>query len=106
LDKYLDYISYIERTVRIETVVNPSYPYCPYAVLMANKIAMVSKGKVISDVIEAYEFPEIADRWNIIAVHAIAIAVDEPYTGEIVFRGVPKMESLIKAVMKFGLIYS
>lgn len=102
LDKYVNYLQDIERIVRIETVITPSCPYCPYAVLMANRIALASNGKVISDVIEAYEFPEIANRWNITAVPAIAISVEEPYSGEIVFRGIPKIESLIRAVIRYG----
>jgi len=93
----------LKKTVRIETVVTPSCPYCPYAVLLANRIALASKGKVISDTIEAYEFPHIADKYNVTAVPTIIISVEKPYTGEVFSIGVPKEVTLLKTVLKKGL---
>jgi len=61
-EEYLVKLRNLERSIRIETIITPSCPYCPYAVLMANKIAIASSGKVISDVIEAHEFPEICGK--------------------------------------------
>ncbi|MHA1617382.1 MAG: thioredoxin family protein [Candidatus Njordarchaeales archaeon] len=103
LDEYVDDLRSLDRKVRIETVVTPTCPYCPYAVLIANRIAIASRGKVISDTIEAYEFPEIADKWGITAVPTVILSVEEPYSGNVFAVGVPKEKDLIRAILRFGI---
>ena len=96
---HLEELKNLDKKIHIETVVTPSCPYCPYAVFLANRIAIASKGKVISDTVEAYEYPEVADRWHVTAVPAIALSIDKPYTGSVVQVGVPQEEDLIHQVL-------
>ena len=103
LDEYAEDLRSLDRTVRIETIVTPTCPYCPHAVLIANRIARASRGKVISDTIEAYEFPELADKWSVTAVPTVVLSVEEPYSGNVFTIGVPKLKDLVRAVLRLGI---
>ncbi|MEB3860323.1 MAG: thioredoxin family protein [Desulfurococcales archaeon] len=84
-----------DRRVVIETIVTPSCPYCPYAVLLANMFAFESfknGGTVYSHVVEAYENPDIADMYGVMSVPAIAV------NGSLVFVGVPYEEDFIEYI--------
>jgi len=102
-EEYLVKLRNLERRIRIETIITPSCPYCPYAVLMANKIAIASSGKVISDVIEAHEFPEIAEKFDVMAVPTIILST-EPYQGKVFSIGVPKEKELIEKIIEIGIV--
>lgn len=82
--------------VHIETIVTPQCPYCPYAVLLANMMAYEAwkRGNpvILSDTVEAYENPDIADRYNVMSVPAIAL------NGRLVFVGVPYEEDFINYI--------
>ncbi|MFN4046290.1 MAG: protein disulfide oxidoreductase [Acidilobaceae archaeon] len=79
--------------VHIETIVTPSCPYCPYAVLLAHMMAYEAYKQgnpvIVSDAVEAYENPDIADKYGVMSVPAIAI------NGSLVFVGVPYEEDFI-----------
>ncbi|AEH25296.1 protein disulfide oxidoreductase [Pyrococcus yayanosii] len=70
----------IDRDVRILVFVTPTCPYCPMAVRMAHKFAIentnAGKGKIKGDMVEAMEYPEWADQYNVMAVPKIVIQVD------------------------------
>ena len=102
LDKYVSELNSLDRTVRIETIVTPTCPYCPYAVLLANKIAIASNGKVVSDTVNAYEFPEIARKFGVTSVPTVILSVEEPYSGDILSIGVPNEKLLIAKILKVG----
>ena len=79
--------------VRIRVIVTPLCPYCPYAVLLANMVALESfktgKREVTVEVIEAFENPDIADSYGITNVPAIIVNnalayVGVPYENEFV----------------------
>lgn len=82
--------------VYIETIVTPSCPYCPYAVLLANMFAYEAyrqgSKSVISDTVEAYENPDIADKYGVHSVPAIAL------NGVLAFVGVPYEEDFVRYV--------
>lgn len=82
--------------VHVETVVTPSCPYCPYAVLLANMFAYEAyrqgSKNLISETVEAYENPDIADKYGVHSVPAIAI------NGVLTFVGVPYEEDFIRYV--------
>lgn len=82
--------------VHIETIVTPSCPYCPYAALLAHMMAFeaVKQGNpvIISDVVEAYENPDIADKYNVMTVPAIAI------NGQVAFVGVPYEDDFLQYI--------
>gem|GEM_PF-96108 len=84
--------------VHVEVVVTPTCPYCPYAALIANMFAFESykagRKAIISDTVEAYENPDIADRYNVMSVPALAI------NGNLEFVGLPYEEQLLERVIK------
>lgn len=61
-------ITLIEKPVNIKVFVTPTCPYCPASAYLANRIAVASNGKVVSEIIEANENPELAERWGIVSV--------------------------------------
>ncbi|RLE90812.1 MAG: glutaredoxin [Thermoprotei archaeon] len=79
----------------IEVIVTLTCPYCPYAALEANMFAFASKGKIMTDIVEAMENPDIADYYGITVVPAIVI------NGNVEFIGVPKEKLLLKAVFRY-----
>lgn len=79
----------------IEVIVTPTCPYCPYAALEVNMFAFASKGKIMADIVEAMENPDIADYYGITVVPAIVI------NGNVEFIGVPKEKLLLKAVFRY-----
>jgi len=99
IEHHLEDLKKIDKIHRIETIITPSCPYCPYAVLNANRVAIASEGRIISDTVEAYEFPEIADKWHVTAVPTTVISVEQPYTGEVFKVGVANEEELIHAIL-------
>jgi glutaredoxin-like protein len=84
--------------VLIETIVTPSCPYCPYAALMAHMIAyeacLVGKCNVMSDVVEAYENQDIAEKYGVMSVPTIAI------NGNVEFIGVPYEDTFIQTILE------
>ena len=87
----------LKNPVYIETIVTPSCPYCPYAVLLSNMLAYeswkIGAKKIISDTVEAYENPDIADKYGVMSVPAIAL------NGRMAFVGVPYEEDFIHYIV-------
>ncbi|AAY80161.1 protein disulfide oxidoreductase [Sulfolobus acidocaldarius] len=83
---------------RITTVVTPSCPYCPYAALLAHMVAFeackVGKCNVISEVVEAYENQDIAEKYQVMSVPTIAI------NDSVEFIGVPYEENFINTILE------
>ena len=57
----------ITAPVHIQVFVTPTCPYCPGAVLLAHKLAMESD-KILGDMVEATEFPHLAQKYNVMGV--------------------------------------
>jgi len=76
---------------KVKVVVTPSCPWCPYAALLSNSAAIASNN-IESNVVEAYEFPEIADKYNVNAVPTVAI------NGQVMFIGVPQENDFVLAL--------
>ena len=91
-------IKKIPGDVVIETIVTPSCPYCPYAVLMANMFAFESHraglNNIVSIVVEAYENMDIAQRYAVSSVPSIAI------NGRVEFIGVPYEDQLLEVLIR------
>ena len=70
----------INKNVQIHVFVTPTCPYCPMAVRMAHKFAiehaLAGNDKILGDMIEAIEFPELADQYGVMAVPKVVIKVD------------------------------
>lgn len=87
----------INKPVHIEVIITPACPYCPYAALLANMIAFESflngNRNIVSDTVEAYENPDIADRYRVMSVPAIAI------NGMLAFIGLPYESDFIDRII-------
>ena len=66
---------HVRRKTRIKVFVTPTCPYCPLAVRAAHRYAMVNK-LIYGDMIEAMEFPELADEYGVYAVPKVVIEVE------------------------------
>ena len=91
-------IGKLAKPVHIEVIITPSCPYCPYAALLANMFAFESYKQgvksIIADTVEAYENPDIADKYNVMSVPAIAI------NGVPAFVGLPYEEDLLRRIVE------
>ncbi|MCC6033202.1 MAG: thioredoxin family protein [Desulfurococcaceae archaeon] len=91
-------ITGLKAPVKIDVIVTPTCPYCPYAALLANMFAFESfrsgNKLVTADIIEAYENPDIADKYGVMSVPTIAI------NGEVEFIGVPYEDQLLERVLE------
>jgi glutaredoxin-like protein len=65
-------IKAIDKPVHIQVFVTPTCPYCPRAVLTAHQFAMENPN-IIADMVEATEFPELAERYGVFAVPKVVI---------------------------------
>ena len=57
----------LEKPVHIQVFVTPTCPYCPQAVILAHKLALASD-KITADMVEATEFPYLANRYQVYGV--------------------------------------
>jgi len=79
-------IEKITQPVHLQVFVTPTCPYCPSAVLMAHKLAMLNPN-ITADMVEATEFPHLSMRYNVRGVprtmigekHSIEGALPEPH---------------------------
>lgn len=65
-------IKAIDKPVHIQVFVTPTCPYCPRAVLTAHQFAMENPN-IVADMVEATEFPELAERYSVFAVPKVVI---------------------------------
>ena len=65
-------LSRLREPIHIQVFVTPTCPYCPAAVLLAHRLAFAS-GQVRADMVDASEFPELANRYGVNAVPRIVI---------------------------------
>ncbi|NJE26837.1 glutaredoxin [Thermococcus sp. MV5] len=70
----------INKDIQIYVFVTPTCPYCPMAVRMAHKFAienaLAGNDKILGDMIEAIEFPRLAEQYNVMAVPKVVIRVN------------------------------
>ncbi len=60
-------IAEIDEPVRFQVFVTPTCPYCPQAVRLAHKFAIESE-QITADMVEAIEFPHLANKHNVYGV--------------------------------------
>ncbi len=63
----LDVLAHLQTPLHIQVFVTPTCPYCPRAVVLAHRLAMASD-LVRADMVDATEFPELADRYHVYGV--------------------------------------
>lgn len=57
----------LKKDVRIQVFVTPTCPYCTRAVILTHKLAVASE-HVKGEMIEALEFPHLANKYNVMGV--------------------------------------
>ena len=67
-----DEIKKIDKPVHIQVYVTPTCPHCPRAVLVAHQFA-IENSNIISDMVEAIEFEELSNKYQVMAVPKIII---------------------------------
>ncbi len=71
-DSVKEYLKTLDTPVRIMVFVTPTCPYCPNAVFTAHQFALESD-KVTGMMIEATEFPQLSERFEVRAVPKIVV---------------------------------
>jgi glutaredoxin-like protein len=79
--------------VHIRVFVTPTCPYCPGVARLAHAMAQES-GRVRADVVEAMEFPQLADRYGVVGVPKVVI--NEVYG----FEGARPEEAFLRYVLE------
>jgi glutaredoxin-like protein len=75
-------LAHIAEPVHIQVFVTPNCPYCPKAVRMAHIMAMESE-HVTADMVMANEFPQLSNKYNVMAVPKVIINEDTSFEGAI-----------------------
>jgi glutaredoxin-like protein len=60
-----EFLKRLDKPLQLQVFVTPSCPYCPRAVLLAHQMAMENPQMIHAEGIDAMEFPELADRFNV-----------------------------------------
>jgi len=62
----------LEGDAHIQVFVTPTCPYCPIAVHIAHQMAIENEN-IMADMVEAIEFPHLAQKYNVMGVPKIVI---------------------------------
>lgn len=79
--KTREFLKNLTKPLVLQVFVTPSCPYCPRAVLLAHQMAMENPQMIRAEGVEAMEFPELADRFN---VHGVPQTVINSGAGVVV----------------------
>ena len=71
----LEFLESIDSPLHIQVFVTPTCPYCPQAVVLAQRLALVSD-KVRADMVEVTEFPHLGQRYQVMGVPRTVINDD------------------------------
>lgn len=63
----MNFLGGLNEPVNIQVFVTPTCPYCPRAAILAYEMAVASD-KVVADVVESMEFPDLANHFNVMGV--------------------------------------
>lgn len=63
--KTREYLKNLDKPLHLQVFVTPTCPYCPRAVLLAHQMAMENPKMILAEGVEATEFPELANRFNV-----------------------------------------
>lgn len=63
--KTREYLKKLDKPLHLQVFVTPTCPYCPRAVLLAHQMAMENPMMIRAEGVEATEFPELANRFNV-----------------------------------------
>jgi glutaredoxin-like protein len=72
----------LEGEVHIQVFVTPTCPYCPLAVRVGHMLALGSE-KVVADMVMATEFPQLSQRYGVMAVPKVVINETRSFEGAV-----------------------
>ncbi|HET7768717.1 MAG TPA: thioredoxin family protein [Chloroflexota bacterium] len=61
------WLATLDHPVHLQVFVTPTCPYCPRAVVLAHRLALASP-HIRADMVEATEFPDLAERYDVYGV--------------------------------------
>lgn len=93
--KTREYLKNLDKPLHMQVFVTPTCPYCPRAVLLAHQMAMENPTMIHAEGVEATEFPELANRFNVRGVPQTVINAGSG----IVVGAVPE-QSLLAEIMR------
>lgn len=76
-----DKVKGVQRDIHIQVFFTPTCPYCPIAVRTAHQMAMENPRHIKADAIEAAEFPDLVDKYEIQAVPTVVINEEIQFEG-------------------------
>ncbi|MFO7698343.1 MAG: thioredoxin family protein [Anaerolineae bacterium] len=79
-EETVEKLTALEKPVHIQVFVTPTCPYCPAAVQVAHALAMASDF-ITADMIEAVEFPQLANKYGVLGVPKTVINEDTEFEG-------------------------
>ncbi|MFZ5880500.1 MAG: protein disulfide oxidoreductase [Chloroflexota bacterium] len=62
------YLKALDKPLHMQVFVTPTCPYCPRAVLVAHQMAMENPAMIRAEGVEATEFPDLANKYNVSGV--------------------------------------
>ena len=60
-----EYLKNLNKPLHLQVFVTPTCPHCPRAVLLAHQMAMENPAMIRAEGVEATEFPELANQFNV-----------------------------------------
>lgn len=60
-----EYLRNLDKPLHLQVFVTPTCPYCPRAVILAHQMAMENPAMIRAEGVEATEFPELANSFNV-----------------------------------------
>ena len=77
----VQFLQKLEKPIHFQVFVTPSCPYCPGAVRMAHQFSRVNPKMIDAEMIESMEFPELSERYSVMAVPKVVINEDLDFEG-------------------------
>ncbi len=77
----VQFLQKLERPVHLQVFVTPSCPYCPRAVRMAHQFSRVNPKMIDAEMIESMEFPELSEKYSVMAVPKVVINEEMDFEG-------------------------
>lgn len=71
----------LTKPIHLQVFVTPTCPYCPRAVRMAHQFSRVNPEMIDAEMIESIEFPELSDKYAVMAVPKVVINDEVDFEG-------------------------
>lgn len=93
-----DFLNTLTTPLHLQVFVTPTCPHCPRAVVLAHRLAYNSP-YITADMVEATEFPELSDRYEVMGVPRTVIADVVHIEGAVPESMlIPKLKEAVQAV--------